>query len=114
MSGITELTKENFQQEVMESNIPVVVDFYTDNCVPCIGLAHLLDELSEQYAGKIHMTKYHVSTEEVLANSNEVMNTYDVMGFPTVLIVKDGEVLNSLLGGQTKDTLVEAFEAIEN
>ena len=112
MSGIMEITKENFQQEVMECDIPVVVDFYTDHCVPCIALAQVLDELSETYAGKIHMTKFHVSTDEVLANSNEVMNTYDVMGFPTVLILKDGKVLNSLLGGQTKATLVEAFEAI--
>lgn len=112
MSIIIDVTKESFQQEVMESTIPVLVDFHTDNCGPCIALAHLLEELSERYADKVQIAKFYVSTEEVLANSNEVMNKYDVMGFPTVLILKDGEVLNSLLGGQTMDTLSEALEAI--
>ena len=112
MSRIIEVTKETFQQEVIESTMPVLVDFYTDNCSPCIALAHMLEELSEEYAGKVQITKFHVSTDEVLANSNEVMNKYDVMGFPTILILKNGEVLNSLLGGQTMSALREVLEAV--
>lgn len=112
MSRIIEITTESFQTEVMESTIPVLVDFYTDNCGACIALNPILEELSETYAGKIHMTKFYVSIEEVLASSNEVMNNYDVMGFPTILIIKNGSVFNSLLGSQTMESLKEALEAI--
>lgn len=112
MSSMIEVTQENFQQEVLESTMPVLVDFHTDNCGPCIALAQLLEELSEEYEERIKMTKFYISTDEVLANSNEVMNQYDVMGFPTVLLLKNGEVVNSLLGGQTRETLLTAIEAI--
>lgn len=112
MSKIIEVTTKNFQKEVIDSTIPVLVDFYTDNCGACIALNPILEELSETYAGKIHMTKFYVSIEEVLANSNEVMNKYDIMGFPTILIIQNGSVINSLLGSQTMDTLKESLEVI--
>ncbi len=112
MSRIVEVTTESFQNEVIDSAIPVLVDFYTDNCGACIALNPIIEELSETYAGKVHMTKFYVSIEEVLANSNEVMNKYDVMGFPTLLILKNGSVINSLLGSQTMESLKEALEAI--
>ena len=111
MSSVLEITKENFQKEVMECDRPVLVDFYADGCGPCEFIAPILEELAEEYSDTFKITKFFVSMEEVLNNSNEVVAKYDVMGFPTLLIFKGGEVAHSHLGSMNRSELVEFVEA---
>lgn len=109
--SITEITVENFEEKVIKSDKPVLVDFYTDDCGPCDALKPVLEELQEDLSDKLFITKFYVKIDEVLANSNEVATKYDVMGFPTILIFKNGELVESLLGGQSRDSLEEAIES---
>lgn len=108
--SILDVTVDNFDEEVMQSDKPVLVDFYTDDCGPCDALKPVLDELEEDFADKILIRKFYVSIDEVLANSNEVATKYDVMGFPTISFFKNGELVESLLGGQSRDSLEEAIQ----
>lgn len=108
--SIIDVTVTNFEEKVIKSDKPVLVDFYTDDCGPCDALKPVLLELQEDLSEKLLVTKFHVTIDEVLANSNEVATTYDVMGFPTILIFKNGELVESLLGGQSRDSLEEAIE----
>lgn|SRR5690625_3502886 len=112
MSVIAETNQDNFEEQVIKADQPVLVDFYTDGCGPCEALNPVLEELVEEYDGKLKIVKFYVSLDEVLENKNKVSLEYDVMGFPTLLIFKNGEVVTSLLGGQNKDDLVKEIEAV--
>lgn len=108
--SVLDVTVDNFEEEVIQSNKPVLVDFYTDNCGPCDALKPVLEELEEDLSDKLLIRKFYVNIDEVLASSNEVATKYDVMGFPTILVFKNGELVESLLGGQSRDNLEEAIE----
>lgn len=112
MSVIAEINQDNFEAEVKQANQPVLVDFYTDNCGACEALNPILEELVEEYDGKLKIVKFYVSIDDVLENKNKVSLEYDVMGFPTLLFLKNGELITTLLGGQNEDDLVEEIEAI--
>ncbi|TQS74770.1 thiol reductase thioredoxin [Ornithinibacillus gellani] len=107
MSQIQDVNQEIFDEEVFKSDIPVLIDFYTDGCGPCEALVPVLDEIAAEYVGKLKIAKFYVSLDEVLENSNEVAKKYDVMGFPTIILMKAGEVFTTLLGGQGKDDLLK-------
>lgn len=111
MSNVINVTKENFQKEVVECELPVLVDFYADGCGPCEFIAPILDELSEDYIDKLKITKFYVPMDDVLNNSNEVVVKYDVMGFPTLLIFKGGEVAHSHLGSLDRSELLSFVDA---
>lgn len=111
MSNVIAVTKENFQQEVIECERPVLVDFYADSCGPCEFIAPILEELAEEYEKKLKITKFYVPMNEVLENSNELMVKYDVMGFPTLLILKDGEVAHSHLGSLNRKELLSFMDS---
>lgn len=111
MSLIKDVAVDTFKQEVLENEQLVLVDFYTDNCGACEAMEPVMKELSEQYEGKLTIVKFYVPLDEVLENSNEVAVEYDVMGFPTILLMKYGNVVNTLLGGQLKEDLVKKIEA---
>ncbi|MBB4823267.1 thioredoxin 1 [Sporosarcina luteola] len=107
MSAVGEVTKETFQRVVVESNEPVLVDFYADGCEPCEIIAPILREFSNEYAGKVKFTKYFIDIDEVLSQSDEIITKYDVMGFPTLLLFVDGEVRASHLGSLSRSELIE-------
>lgn len=92
MSKVIEVSKKDFQKEVFESEIPVLVDFWTDSCGPCEAMVPLLNEFSELLEGKLKITKFHLPLEEIVANSNEIAKKFDVMGFPTFILFKNGEI----------------------
>jgi len=112
MAVLAETNQDNFEEQVIKADQPVLVDFYTDGCGPCEALNPILEELSADYEGKLNIFKFYVSIDEVLENKNKVSLEYDVMGFPTILIFKDGEVVSSLLGGQSKEELTKEIEAV--
>lgn len=96
MDAIT-LTDANFEQEVMKSDIPVMVDFWAEWCQPCKMVSPLIDELAKEYEGKIKVGKLNV-------DENEKAGEYGVMSIPTIMIFKGGKALTTIIGVQSRDT----------
>ncbi|MCQ2439878.1 MAG: thioredoxin [Oscillospiraceae bacterium] len=98
MAEIT-ITKENFQSEVMESPIPVLIDFWAEWCGPCRMLAPTVAELAEEYAGRVKVCKVNVDEQPELAAA------FRVSSIPTVVVMKDGKVTASSVGVRPKAQL---------
>ena len=94
-------TDANFEEEALQSNIPVVVDFYADWCGPCKMMSPIIDELSEAYEGRVKIGK--VNTDE----SRAVAAKYNVMSIPTIIFIKDGELVDTSVGALPKAILEE-------
>ncbi|KKM09238.1 thioredoxin [Clostridiales bacterium PH28_bin88] len=94
------LTDANFDAEVLQSGKPVLVDFWAVWCGPCKMIAPLVEELAEEYAGKVKIGKLNVD------ESGETPGRYGIMSIPTLLLFKNGEVVNRLVGYQPKEHLV--------
>ncbi len=100
-------TDENFEQEVLNSDLPVLVDFYADWCGPCKMIAPVIEELATEYQGKVKIGKINVDEEQ---NSSK---KYKVMSIPTLIFFKDGEEVDKLVGMVSKEQLVEKLESFK-
>ena len=100
-----EFTDDNFQEEVLNSNQPVLVDFWAEWCAPCRALGPVIDELSGTYEGKAKIGKLDIDT------NRDVAIKYEIQSIPSIIIFKDGEVLNKFVGISPKDELVSAIDA---
>ncbi|HDQ13873.1 MAG TPA: thioredoxin [Sediminispirochaeta sp.] len=98
------LTAENFEQEVLKSEIPVIVDFWAEWCAPCKMLHPVLDEISQEYAGKVKVAKLDVD------ENGEIAAQYNVVSIPTLLLFKDGTVANQFVGAAPKQTIEGFFK----
>ncbi|MGE4320720.1 MAG: thioredoxin [Acholeplasmataceae bacterium] len=96
---ITHLTKENFDQIVLKSEVPVLVDFWAAWCGPCKRIAPILEELSEEIEGQAIIAKLEVDDEP------EIADAYEIMSIPTIIIFKDGQIVKQLIGLHAKDAL---------
>lgn len=100
------LTKQNFETEVMQSELPVLVDFYADWCGPCKMMAPVVEKLAEEFAGKVKVFKVNVDEEPDLAQK------YRVVSIPTFLIFKDGEVKATNVGAMSAAQLTEKVKQV--
>ena len=99
------ITKENFAS-LKTGNQPLVVDFWATWCGPCRMVAPIIDELAKQYDGKIVVGKCDVEDNEELAAE------YGIRNIPTILFIKNGEVVDKIVGAQSKAKFEEKFEAL--
>ena len=97
------ITKETFEKEVLQSNIPVLLDFWAPWCGPCRMVGPILDEIAEERED-IKVCKVNVDEEPELAGS------YDVMTIPTLMEIKDGEIVSQSAGARPKAQILELFE----
>ena len=98
------VSAENFDSEVLQSDVPVLVDFWAPWCGPCRMIAPLIDELSREYEGKIKAVK--LNTDE----SPSVATEYGIRSIPTVMIFKGGEKMDTVIGAVPKSTLTSTIE----
>ena len=97
------LTADNFEEEVIKSDIPVLVDFWATWCGPCRMIAPEVEKIAQEFDGKVKVGKVNVDEEAQLAIN------YKVASIPTLILFKDGEIAAKAIGYRTKDELIEAF-----
>lgn len=98
------LNNGNFDTEVINSSIPVLVDFWASWCGPCRMVAPILSQLAEEYEGKIKIGKVNVDEERELAAA------YKVMSIPTLFLVKDGKIVDQAIGARPKSELKKMID----
>ncbi len=100
------ITDDSFQVEVVESTLPVLVDFWAVWCGPCRMVAPIVDELAVEYEGRVKVGKVDVDSEQKIAAD------YGIRSIPTLLIFKDGELADQVVGAVPKKQLVEKLDAV--
>ncbi|MFP4363232.1 MAG: thioredoxin [Spirochaetia bacterium] len=106
MSKEVILTKENFEAEVKQSDIPVLIDFWAEWCVPCRMVAPMLHELAEEYEGKVKIAKVNVDEQPELAEE------YKIQSIPTLMVFKDGRLEKDHVGAGSKDQIEGLFKSL--
>ena len=93
------VTSANFEQEVLESNVPVLVDFYADWCMPCKMFGPVLESAAEDYEDKLKIVKLNID------ESPELAQKYFVMSIPTLKLIKDKELIGNFVGAMSSEEL---------
>jgi thioredoxin 1 len=96
-----EITEETFEQEVLKSSIPVLVDFWAVWCGPCKAVEPVVEEIADEYDGKLKVGKVNVD------NSHQVSMKYGIRSIPTLLLFKNGNVAEQIIGAAPKKMLAE-------
>lgn len=105
MSDVT-FTDQNFDQEVLKNDTPVVVDFWAEWCAPCRIVSPTIDALGKEYEGKVKVGKLNVDENQDIAGK------YGVMSIPTILIFKGGNPIKTMIGAQAKENYKNAIEEV--
>ena len=97
------LTKETFENEVTNSDKPVLIDFWATWCGPCMMLAPVIEEIANEYDGKIKVCKVNVDDEPELAS------TFGIASIPTLIFIENGQIKNTSVGYRSKEEIVGMF-----
>lgn len=101
---IIDVTNDTFQETVLKADKPVVVDFWASWCGPCRMVAPIMEELADEFEGKVQITKVNVDEQGELAAQ------FRIMSIPTILIFKNGQIAEKIVGARAKDEFVSLIE----
>ena len=104
--NVKEFSTDDFKSEVVESDTPVLVDFWAEWCGPCRVIAPVVEELASDYEGKVKFGKVNVD------DHNQVASEYGVRSIPTLLIFKDGAVVNQIVGAVPKEKITDILDTV--
>ena len=104
--NILSLSADNFEKQVLKSLTPVLVDFWAEWCGPCKAIAPILDELADEYAGRVTIGKVNIDDQQSLAAE------YGVRAIPTLLLFHHGEVAEQIVGLRSKRDLRASFDKV--
>jgi len=105
-NNIIALTRENFPAEVLKASTPVLVDFWAEWCGPCKMVAPILDELAEEYNGRVKIAKVNIDEQQELATQ------YGIRAVPTLLLFSQGQVAEQIVGMRGKRELKASFDRL--
>ncbi len=106
MGSLKSLNSTNFDQEVLKSDVPVLVDFWAEWCGPCKALSPILDEIATELSGKATVMKVNVD------EAGDLAQKYGIRGIPTLIFFKNGEVKSTLVGNQPKQEIVKNINSL--
>ncbi len=104
--NLIEFTDDNFDTEVLKSNLPVLVDFWAEWCGPCKTIGPIVEEIAGDYAGKVKVGKVNVDF------NNQVAMQYGIRGIPALLVFKGGAVANQIVGAVPKNNITEILDEV--
>jgi len=106
MSELVELNDSNFENEVLKSELPCLVDFWAEWCGPCQMVGPIVEEIAKEYEGKLKVGKLDVD------QNSQIAAKYGIMSIPSLLIFNDGKVVDQIVGAVPKKQFVERIEKI--
>lgn len=106
MGSYIDVTDENFESEVLNSDIPVLVDYWAVWCAPCRMIAPIVEQLAEDYKGKLKVAKMDVDS------SPETPANYGISGIPTLMIFKDGKPVETIIGAVPKSKIQAVVDSV--
>jgi len=106
MADVITLTDQTFQHEVLESDIPVLVDFWAEWCQPCRMVGPVVEEMAKEYDGKIKVGKMNVDENQ------QIPGGFGIMSIPTLMIFKDGKPAQTMVGVQPKDVFKKNIDSV--
>jgi thioredoxin 1 len=104
MSAEVVLTSSNFETEVLQSPVPVLIDFWAEWCMPCKMIAPAVEDLAKQYGGKLKVCKVNVDEQ------NELASQHNIVSIPTLMVYKDGQVVRQKVGALPKQAIENLFK----